>query len=74
MLHCSKKVPIMLRKCAYYAQNFPFENLFIFAHRRAKRVIWRGTFSRMGDSLLTQSHVAVSYSYSDPTLTLTPYR
>ncbi len=25
-----------------------------------------------GDSLLTQSHVAVSYSYSDPTLTLTP--
>ncbi len=34
MLHCSKKVPIMLRKCAYYAQKcFPLNIYFLKMYR-----------------------------------------
>ncbi len=46
--------------------------LYIVDYVRHPRSQSLGTIDMyMGDSLLTQSHVAVLYSYSDPTLTLT---
>ncbi len=40
-----KYVPIMLRKCAYYAQNFPFEHLFFCAQTSEARDLARYVFS-----------------------------